>query len=255
MEWYTVRKTIRGRSYVYRQRTCKVGTRVVTESKYVGPASSAAGNTTRGGARSGPRCRVETSLDALGRGQQVLARAAHRLGGQIEDLGLADAVPVVRVGVGLWPRVGRSLLNSTWTVTLPVAAVPQGRRVGERTAAAVYGGASVLCLRLARKHRPELYKAAKLCFSSHKAMRNTLAAAMRKGRRRTERAIDAELKKARTQRKATATRLRNMGWVKRLVSKRGRQARRKLAAWRHRERAALVHKAQLVALAPFLTRW
>jgi hypothetical protein len=41
MEWYRVVKTIRGRRYIYLQRTRREGGKVKTESKYVGPAHHA----------------------------------------------------------------------------------------------------------------------------------------------------------------------------------------------------------------------
>ena len=41
MEWYRVIKTIRGRKYVYLQKTQRVGRSVKTINKYVGPASGA----------------------------------------------------------------------------------------------------------------------------------------------------------------------------------------------------------------------
>jgi hypothetical protein len=39
-DWYTVIKTIKGYRYLYRQRTWRDGTRVRTESQYIGPAGS-----------------------------------------------------------------------------------------------------------------------------------------------------------------------------------------------------------------------
>ena len=38
MDWYTVTKTIKGRPYLYRQRTYRVGDKVRTQSQYIGPA-------------------------------------------------------------------------------------------------------------------------------------------------------------------------------------------------------------------------
>lgn len=48
MGWYTVTKTIKGRGYIYRQRTYRQGGKVRTESHYVGPTHDEAGQPATG---------------------------------------------------------------------------------------------------------------------------------------------------------------------------------------------------------------
>ena len=40
MEWYQVTKTIRGRKYLYWQKTYRVGSSVKTLNKYIGPGAN-----------------------------------------------------------------------------------------------------------------------------------------------------------------------------------------------------------------------
>ena len=47
MGWYTVTKKIKGRPYLYRQRTYRVGGKVHTESHYIGAGDASGGS--RGG--------------------------------------------------------------------------------------------------------------------------------------------------------------------------------------------------------------
>jgi hypothetical protein len=52
MRWYRVTKTINGRKYLYWQRTKRIGRRVKTENKYIGPAAAYA--TVRSSAAASP---------------------------------------------------------------------------------------------------------------------------------------------------------------------------------------------------------
>ena len=196
---------------------------------------------------------MAVDIDGVRQGQDVVKRP--RLANQLQALMVADAVGDVVVATGLRFMVRYAAGNNSWKVTLPAVANLLSKAGRQRLTDFTYGASAMLCLRLGRQHRPVLWARARDAFGSRKEMRTALAAMMQKGHRRTERRINAEIGKARGQHKAALTRLRKMGWLKRTLSKRGRQARATLELWKKRERNALRERRQFEALAPFLTCW
>jgi hypothetical protein len=75
-DWYRVVKTIKGHQYVYLQQTYRVGNRVYTRNRYIGPAGSEAGGAASAGAGSKPSGPASGLASALIGGLADFGKAA-----------------------------------------------------------------------------------------------------------------------------------------------------------------------------------
>jgi hypothetical protein len=189
-------------------------------------------------------------------GGKFIARASQKLARQLEDLGVIESdSSFIELGVGWRFRIRTLLLGTARSIVLPTITAPSQARRHRDERTSFYNAAAIFTLQRARVSNPQVWRQARDAFTWHRDMRDTLAAAMRLGKTRSDTAAALAVSRSRAHHHAATTRLRKLSWRQRLLSKQGQRAKATLTKWRDRHRAARHAQIRLARLAPFLTRW